>query len=393
MLLEVKTNLNPINFVIISGILQSIILSFVLLFYKKGNGLANRLLGLFLLVCSLHFLWPLIIDSNVEKQFYQIFWIPYSYVLAIGPLLWLYTKSLTQPNLKLKLSELVHLLPTLIEFITQGYFISLSIGSDKLIYDVEGFITLRIVELIGVGISILIYGTKCLKIIKSHEALVLENFSNQKDIALSWLLRLIKYLSVLWIFWIAFEISFLLFWKFQIHFVAVYLLLYILLGTIVYSTYWIGVQGLGRSELLTMEMATVKEFATSDKVYSRLNEIQITGYIEKINQLMLEEKLYLHETLSLRMLAKRVESDPNLVSYLLNNVLQKSFYDYVNEFRIEEVKRKISDPDYTHLKIVEVAFECGFNSKATFNRVFKQFAGKPPSEYKKEALSKNNYHK
>ena len=101
---------------------------------------------------------------------------------------------------------------------------------------------------------------------------------------------------------------------------------------------------------------------------------------------MQKEKLYLHETLSLRTLANRLQLDPNLVSYVLNNIFHKSFYDYVNEFRIEEVKRKIDDPAYSHFKIVEIAYECGFNSKATFNRVFKKLTGKSPSEYKKALL-------
>jgi AraC-like DNA-binding protein len=63
--------------------------------------------------------------------------------------------------------------------------------------------------------------------------------------------------------------------------------------------------------------------------------------------------------------------------------VKKSFYDYVNERRIEEVKRKINDPKYSHLKLVEVAYECGFNSKATFNRVFKKIEGHSPTDYKK----------
>jgi putative ABC transport system permease protein len=57
--------------------------------------------------------------------------------------------------------------------------------------------------------------------------------------------------------------------------------------------------------------------------------------------------------------------------------------DYVNELRIEEVKRKMDDPACSHIKIIEIAYECGFNSKATFNRVFKKLTGKPPTEYKK----------
>jgi YesN/AraC family two-component response regulator len=134
---------------------------------------------------------------------------------------------------------------------------------------------------------------------------------------------------------------------------------------------------------MLMENRTIALPTENSNVYARLNDAEIKGYVEAINQTMQKEKLYLHETLSLRTLAKRLQMDPNLVSYVLNNVLDKSFYDYVNEFRIEEVKRKIDDPAYSHLKMVEVGYECGFNSKATFNRVFKKLTGKSPSEYKK----------
>ena len=187
---------------------------------------------------------------------------------------------------------------------------------------------------------------------------------------------------MLWIFWLVFEISFIVFWQFQMHLIPVYLLLYILLGVIVYSNYWIGIQALIKSELLS-ERSIVAIPAENISVYARLNKQEIQSHVAALSEVMDKEKMYLHETLSLRTLATRLKIDPNLVSYVLNNVLHKSFYDYVNEFRIEEVRRKIDDPAYSHLKMVEIAFECGFNSKATFNRVFKKFTGKSPSEYKK----------
>jgi AraC-like DNA-binding protein len=155
---------------------------------------------------------------------------------------------------------------------------------------------------------------------------------------------------------------------------------------ITYSNYWIGIQALIKSAVLT-EKKIVSLPAENANVYSRLSEGEIKGYVEAIDQLMQKEKLYLHETLSLRTLANRFPMDPNLLSYVLNNVFHKSFNDYVNEFRIEEVKRKMDDSAYSHFKIVEIAYECGFNSKATFNRVFKKFTGKSPSEYKKDLIS------
>ena len=378
---EIKVNLHPLNFLIISGILQSIILACILLFYRSGNKMANRLIGIFVLICGLHFSWSLIIDTNLADIFKPLFWVPYSYLLAIGPLLFFYTKALTTIDFKIDTKASFHFLPVLIEVLIQMVFINSSIRSNTLVYDLPGFLIFRIVEFAGTAISILLYGKQCLSLVKAHEAWAMAKFSNQKDITLSWLSKLIKYLLVLWIFWLAFELSFILFLRFQLHLLPVYLLLYILLGVITYSNYWIAIQALIKSDVLTEKKSAILPTDNAN-VYSRLTEAEIKRNADALSDLMQKEKLFLHETLSLRTLASKLQKDPNLVSYILNNFFQKSFYDYVNDFRIEEVKNKIDDPAYSHFKIVEIAYECGFNSKATFNRVFKKSTGKSPSEYK-----------
>jgi AraC-like DNA-binding protein len=382
MLLEIKTNIHPVNFIIISGILQSIILAGILLFSRKGNRGANRLIGLFVLICSLHFSWSLIIDLNLADIFKQILWFPYSYLLATGPLLFFYTKSLTESNFRISLKESIHFMPVLTEALMQLYFIKVGIQNNTVHYAVDGFAWFRIVELLGTATSILVYGKQSLAIIRAHEARMVQSFSNEKDITLRWLYKLIRYLRVLWIFWLMFELSFTLFLELQIHLIPVYLLLYVLLGAITYSTYWIAIQAFNKSETL-IKMGAIALPVETANVYSKLNEAELNGYVESISQLMEKEKLFLHETLSLRTLSTRLQMDPNLVSFVLNNALHKSFSDYVNELRIEEVKRKMEDPAYSHFKIIEIAYECGFNSKATFNRVFKKVTGKSPSMYKK----------
>ena len=102
MLSEIKVNLHPLNFIIISGIVQSLILACILLFYRSGNKMANRLIGMFVLICGLHFSWSLVIDTNLADIFKPLFWVPYSYLLAIGPLLFLYTKGLTTIDFKIE---------------------------------------------------------------------------------------------------------------------------------------------------------------------------------------------------------------------------------------------------------------------------------------------------
>jgi len=372
-------NLHPVNFIILSGILQSMIIAGILLRSKAGNRYANRLMGFFVLSCGLHFSWTLIVDTNWDVIFKPVFWFPYSYLLGAGPLLFFYTQALTVPGFRMGRTALVHFVPVLLEITLQVFFIVESVRSNVLIYQVSGFMFFRIIELASAGISMLMYGQRCLQLIYSHERWLTDNFSNSKDITLSWLQSLVKYLRVLWIGWLAFEVAFLFFWQFQVHVLPVYLLLYVLLGIVTYSNYAIGLQAWMRSQRWMENKAAAPP---KPNVYSKLDEAEIKDCTDMLDRLMREEKLYLHETLSLRTLASRLQKDPNLISYILNQRLHRSFYDYVNAYRVEAVKLKMTDPAYGHFKITEIAYECGFNSKTTFNRVFKQMTGKSPSEFK-----------
>lgn len=105
------------------------------------------------------------------------------------------------------------------------------------------------------------------------------------------------------------------------------------------------------------------------------------------------KRIYEDPELTLTSLAGRLGLTTHELSYLTNAVFKKSFNDLVNEYRVQAVTRKMQDPAYDHLTLLGIAFECGFNSKPTFNRIFKQVTGKSPVEYKallqKEVLPYN----
>ena len=194
---DIKINLHPVNFIILSGILQCIILGIILLLNRKGKRTSNCLIGLFILLCSLHFAWSMVIDTNLGDVCKQLFWFPYSYLLALGPLIYFYTKSLTHHDFKFGSAALTHLVPVVVEFLAQLYFIREGIADNKAHYDVTGFIGFRIVQLGAAAISIIVYGKNSLELIRRHEGAMVENFSNQRDVTLSWLYRLVKYLRLL----------------------------------------------------------------------------------------------------------------------------------------------------------------------------------------------------
>lgn len=382
---QVYYNLNLLNFLIISGILQIIILSFLLFFHKKGNQKADKVLSGLLFISAFHFAWYMVIDSNIEQIKGAYFlWIPYSYLLALGPLIFFYTRILTTSDFKIGQKNIYHFIPAALEVVFQVFLILVSIFTNRQFYDNTYFIIFKVIQLLFTCVSIVIYVNKSLILIKSHEKSLINNFSNHKNLTLQWLYRLIKYLRILWFFWLSFELTFIFFWRFQLHSIPVYILLYTLLIIATYSTYWIGIEGLKKTESLPEN----EDFKSGDVVapnsYSNLDSQDISSIAERIQHLMTEEKMFLHETLSLKTLSNRINIEPNLVSYVLNNKLNRSFYDFVNEYRIEEVKKKLKDPKYAHYKLVELAYESGFNSKATFNRVFKKLEGITPTVYRNE---------
>jgi AraC-like DNA-binding protein len=102
-----------------------------------------------------------------------------------------------------------------------------------------------------------------------------------------------------------------------------------------------------------------------------------------------KERPYLNPELDLNRLAELLETNPKQVSYTINRSFSKNFYEYVNSYRIEAFKQSVTEPENKKLTLLGLAFECGFNSKSTFNDVFKKATGKTPSQYAKQLKNKS----
>jgi YesN/AraC family two-component response regulator len=99
---------------------------------------------------------------------------------------------------------------------------------------------------------------------------------------------------------------------------------------------------------------------------------------------MAEEKPYLDPELSLQTLAKRMEITKEDLSQVINEQLDRNFKNFINEYRIEEAKKKLLDPKEDQFVLMKIAFDVGFNSKSVFNASFKKFTGMSPSQYRKK---------
>ena len=106
--------------------------------------------------------------------------------------------------------------------------------------------------------------------------------------------------------------------------------------------------------------------------------------VVKLMACMEVKKLYMNPLLNLQVLADELQITSNQLSLVLNDCLGKSFYDFVNFYRVEEVKRRLIDSKYKHQTLLSISGDCGFNSKSAFNRIFKNFTGKTPSQFQKK---------
>ncbi|MGC4034866.1 MAG: helix-turn-helix domain-containing protein [Chitinophagaceae bacterium] len=121
---------------------------------------------------------------------------------------------------------------------------------------------------------------------------------------------------------------------------------------------------------------------------SGLDEKDISEIICALAKKMATEKIYLDPDLSIDHLASAISCSRHHLSQVLNEKLNKSFYDYINQYRVEEAIHLLTDPARSTYKIASIAFDAGFNSLSTFNDVFKRITGLTPSQYRKQAGQK-----
>lgn len=106
-------------------------------------------------------------------------------------------------------------------------------------------------------------------------------------------------------------------------------------------------------------------------------------YVRRLEELMHEKKIYLESSLTLEMLATHMSISPRTLSTILNRHYGSNFFEFINTYRIEDAKKLLLQDDHQDATMLDIMYEVGFNSKATFNNFFKKMEGITPREYKK----------
>ena len=125
--------------------------------------------------------------------------------------------------------------------------------------------------------------------------------------------------------------------------------------------------------------------STPNRIKSaHLTKDEADQFSKKLLVLMENEKPYLDPKLGLKDLADKLKLHPNKLSWLLNEVINKNFYYFTNEYRLKDFQERALDKSNKHLSILGLAFESGFNSKSVFNDFFKKVVGQTPKDWLKQ---------
>lgn len=314
--------------------------------------------------------------------FYILVWfdfieiIPYiqlELLFGIGPSLYLYTKSVTDPSYKMLKWEIAHFAPVLLEFIyyrTSFYrkgAISL-LESPKSISN-----SVFIIEQWAGVIVTSIYIILALKLLFDYNKWVRNNYSNLNKRTLNWLVNPVITYASFWFLWHALRLGDMFLYAEMYRNVYFYPM-FILLSAI---TCWIGFKGYLKSQIDAIG------FSHFDKEKNtKINKVNIQPeIIEKIIQAMEKDKLFLDPDLSMTLFANKLELNSRLLSQTINNELKINFHEFVNRYRVEEFKRRLKATDHRNFTLLGHAFESGFASKSTFNHIFKKHTLSTPKQY------------
>jgi AraC-like DNA-binding protein len=137
---------------------------------------------------------------------------------------------------------------------------------------------------------------------------------------------------------------------------------------------------------LLPRLAAPAEVAAAEAPRPAVLPPELLPWRDKLLALMAAERPWLEPELTLAELAQRLRLHPAQLSKVVNLGCGQNFSDFVNRYRVEEAQRKLADPRFAHYSLVGVALESGFNSKSTFNRVFKKLTGQAPGELARPKL-------
>lgn len=406
------------------GVSQCVFAAFIL-FMRKRKATHEKLLVWWLLAMALKFL-VLLLKMYHDEYFDAEFatgLIPFTF----GPFMYLYTRFLTDDDARFHFKDLKHFLPFFVSTIFFFAYCRERVSFAESSYlEKDNYLWVRVLFAVGIIGSVVVYGALTAMQIRHFLKTFRHKFSFESGKQRIYWLRFVNIMFITSnaIFIVAGGWNAITGEKyFNLDFLSG-----IWLIVLAYAVSYFGVQekGLFHSSLrrkdvtqpmlsneeqatTTQELKSIlaeNNIATSEELEKSIEEEQVTheseqaveaiakkplvseAEMERVIVRLLEfmdaEKPYLNPELTIQDLAEKINIQKHHLTFIINSGLHKNFFNFVNEYRVEEFKRRVANPNYNHLTLLAIAFDSGFNSKSSFNNIFKNITGQTPSEYKKK---------
>lgn len=308
-----------------------------------------------------------------EHEVYGYFLYLPIYIRSFIPIgLYFFVRFLIDPKSPMNRWERLWYAPILLEIVLELAYIPTDVFLTEHDTIVADNMLLILEESVGLFICVVLLGLTIRKLNK-HQKFLLNTYSSLLGKSLLWLRNLIIVTLIIVVFWLFSHLQFIMGYDNEGTYAIVSL------GMVLFL-FWMGYfvilqfplfQAVPYSELVS-HVETPKQLSPKTAEYHK-----------KLMQLMDEKSLYTDPELSLPYLAKKLQISSGYLSQIINEKENKSFFEFVNHYRVEAVKAKLTNSEFDQYSIMGIALESGFNSKSTFNSLFKKFTGQTPTAYKK----------
>ncbi len=351
---------------------QGLLLALALFNSKDGNRTANRLLAALTLTISIIVSGAVLLSSNYVFVYPHLSRIHHPFVFLAGPLLYLYLRELVSEGKRFETKDFLHFVPFalfliyLLPYYLQSGKSKLDALSSEYLEPSLGqwyyvrssiFIVQFLVYLVLIVLTIIHFSRRA----KKRES--------PRDRAILWELRFFVIASV--VLWIGAVLRYALDSTARTN-----LLIPLGASALVY--------GMGYLKMTQPKALAAEVDRGPAKKYekSTLTPERAERYVNKLLQFMKEQKPFTDGDLNLQSLAATLSIPPHHLSQIINERLGQTFADFVNSYRVKEAKQRLMDPASSHLSLLGIAIEVGFNSKSSFNSVFKKHTNVTPSEFR-----------
>lgn len=374
-------NLEFVALLDLLALVQGVLLG-ILLMTKWRRHISYLFLGIFLFAYSSELSVSILVDVGYLEQHLQLFYLPTSFYFLFMPALHIYVISLTRPlNWQRRKWQF---LPALVEFLMLVILFLQSLAAKENQME-NGFMQLfYTIYSTSAVIYCLFYIVIVLREIKHHRHAIENHYSNSNGRLLHWVKWVCYFLTVILIFYL------------QQSFTPTGIInndyTYLFFSTInVIFIFWVALSGIQQkitpleitndsgSMLITKQIDDQKSDPTVDGIAAQAKLQSIIEHIET-------EQIYTQSDLTLANLARQLQIPQRHLSEIINRHGRMNFKQFINQFRVNAAKRLLTNPDFAHYNMLGIAYEVGFNSKATFYSVFKQATKSTPLQFQKQAL-------